>query len=65
MFMRTDNPVLDAMRYDAERQAELDKLPKCEYCGEPIQDEYCYEVDGYVCEKCLIKHFRKLVDDIC
>lgn len=26
-------------RHDDRQQAELDLLPRCEHCGEPIQDE--------------------------
>lgn len=33
----TDDPVADFDRYDAEQQ--LDSLPVCECCGEPIQQE--------------------------
>ena len=46
MFIRTDDPVRDFERHDAEQQRKLDRLPKCEYCGEPIQDEECYEING-------------------
>lgn len=51
-------------RYEAERQRELDKLPKCEYCGEPITDDFLYDLDGDIlCEECLKRHFRKHVED--
>ncbi len=51
-------------KYDAERQRELDRLPKCEYCGEPITDDYLYDINGdVICEECLKDNFRKLVDD--
>lgn len=51
-------------RYEAERQRELDKLPKCEYCGEPITDEHLYDINGdVICEACLNDNFRKPVDD--
>ncbi len=59
----TNDPVWDAECHMAEQQAELDKLPKCDYCGEPITDEYYYEVDGIVCEECLNSNFRKAVED--
>ena len=51
-------------RYEAEQQAKLDKLPKCEYCGEPITDEHLYDINGdIICEECLNDNFRKPVED--
>lgn len=51
-------------RYEAEQQRQLDKLPKCEYCGKPIGDDYLYDLDTtIICELCLNTHFRKPVDD--
>lgn len=60
----TDDPIADFHRYDAEQQRMLDRLPKCSECGEPIQDEFCYEVnDELVCDKCMNTYHRKSVDD--
>lgn len=60
----TDNPVLDAMRYDAERQAEIEKLPICSECDEHIQDEYLFEINGeYICEHCMEENHKKSTDD--
>lgn len=51
-------------QHEAEQQRALDKLPICSECGEPIQDEYCYEIDGeYICEECINNH-RKSIDTI-
>ena len=55
--------------HDAEQEAWLRTLPVCEYCDEPIQDEYLYEIDGeYVCEECLREymneHYRKSVEEV-
>ena len=45
------------------RQEEaLRKMPVCEYCGEHIQDEYAYCIEGtWICEKCMNEHFRREV----
>ena len=60
----TDNPIADAERYAAEQEEALDKLPRCEYCNKPIDDDYLFEInDEVICEGCLNKHFRKGVDD--
>ena len=49
--------------HDAEENESLDRLPVCDYCGEPIQDEYLYEIDGELyCEDCMKEHFRKPTD---
>lgn len=60
----SDNPIADFDRYDAERQREEDRLPVCEICGEPIQDDYLYDLEGtLVCEECLKSEYRKPVED--
>lgn len=52
-------------RHDAEQEAELQKLPKCDKCGQPMQDEYCYDIEGeHICENCLKKHYRVSVEDL-
>ena len=44
--MYTDDPVRDFECRDREQQEWLDRLPKCEHCGEPIQDDEYYEIEG-------------------
>ena len=59
----TDDPIADFDRHDAEQQKQLDKLPKCDFCGEPIQDEHFYIICGdFVCLECL-EACRKDTDD--
>lgn len=49
-------------QHDAEQERELDRLPVCEYCEEPIQDEYAYYIEGaWYCENCMKENFRKEV----
>ena len=51
-------------QHDAEQEAQLDKLPKCSICDEPIQDDYYYEInDECICEECLNDNFRKDIED--
>lgn len=60
----TDDPVADAERYYAAKEDELEKLPKCDYCGHPITDDHCYDFgDEVICESCLNDHFKKHIDD--
>ena len=64
--MRTDDPLKDFARHEAEQQARLDKLPICAECGEPIQDDECYEIEGgYICEECLRNNHRRWTEDVC
>lgn len=61
----TDDPLSDFDRYDRQQEEWLNSLPVCDCCGEPIQDDFCYEINGdLICEDCLDMHFRKAVDDI-
>lgn len=58
MTIRTDDPEHDFWVHDHE----TDDLPKCDCCGDPITDEYLYEINGKVwCESC-VKSLRTYVD---
>ena len=60
----SDDPIADFEAHDREQANQLAELPVCEICGEPIQDEHLYLInDEFVCEKCLIRDFRKDVED--
>lgn len=64
MFFLTDDPVADADRYFSERDAELEKLPVCADCGEPVQDDHYYLInDEVICPNCLDSNYRKEIDD--
>lgn len=41
-------------RYLAEQETREAKLPICDCCGEPIQDDYYYECEPWqkYCEEC-------------
>lgn len=63
-FYRTDNPVADAERYAAEQEKALEKLPECYECGEHIQTEKCYEINGeLICPDCLERNHERNVED--
>ena len=60
----TGDPLSDFAKHDAEQQAQLDKLPECAECGEKIQDEYAYYINGeWIHEKCMNENYRKEVSD--
>lgn len=53
------------LEHDYEEQEWLDSLPVCDECGQTIQDDHCYNINGnYICEECLNERYRVCVDDI-
>ena len=56
----TDDPIADYGRYSDKLDRELDLLPRCAYCMEPIQDNYCYCIDGDTIHlDCIIDYLEK------
>lgn len=50
-------------RYDARLADLLAERPKCDRCGEHIQDDFCFVIDSEIlCEECMIEKYRKAVD---
>lgn len=50
-------------RHDAEQERQLQKLPKCDWCGEPIQEEYFFLVHNeFICPECM-DECRKRTED--
>lgn len=51
-------------QHDSMHQKQLDKLPVCSYCDEPVQEDYYFEINGEViCETCMNRFFKKDIDD--
>ena len=51
-------------RHDSEQEEALEKLPCCDYCGDTIQDDHYFDINGdIVCEDCLKREFRKRTED--
>ena len=62
MYCPDYNDLLDI--YDAKQQKELDKLPRCHDCGEPIQGEHCFEFnDELFCSNCVKENHRIWTED--
>lgn len=60
----TSDPVKDYERYAAEQERELQKLPVCECCGEPIQQEKAvYYNDQWICKDCEIDFWKDIRTD--
>lgn len=64
MCMITDDPLADYARWETEQAKELERLPICCECGQPITDDYLYEINGEcICESCMEQNFKKSTDD--
>jgi formylmethanofuran dehydrogenase subunit E len=64
MFIITDDPVSDFYRYDALMADREAKLPHCEKCGEPIDDDIYFEIDNEIlCEKCMHDRYARSTED--
>lgn len=51
-------------KHDRELQAELDKLPVCDCCHEPIQQEKAiYYNDQWCCEECESEFWQNIRED--
>lgn len=60
----SDNPVKDFERFDSIQADELSKLPICNCCGEPIQqDKAIYYNDQWVCRECESDFWMDIRDD--
>ena len=63
-MMRTDDPISDFMVWDTQREKQLQRLPVCNVCGEPIQDEHFYLInDENICLECMEYNFKKRTED--
>lgn len=63
MIFRSDNLSRDCDNYDRAQAKALEKLPRCSECDNPIQDDFCYLINGeLICEECL-KEYRRSTED--
>lgn len=47
-------PFEDFAQWEMYQLEWLNGLPRCSICGQPIQDEYYYEMgDELICESCM------------
>ena len=54
----TDDPIADFHAWDARQEKQLEQLPKCADCGEPIQEEAFYIHCEWICENCIDSYRR-------
>lgn len=52
------------LAHEAYQDKLLVRLPVCRCCGEPIQDDHYFYIDGVIyCEDCLNDNFRRHIED--
>ena len=55
----SDDPLMDFERHDRRQQRLLERLPKCDRCRKPIQDEHYFDIYGVsYCHECMVALFR-------
>ena len=60
----TDDAERDFDRWDLELERRRARRPLCSHCGERIQDEEAYLINGeFYCEKCMEQEYKVWVDD--
>ena len=60
----TDDAERDFARWDMEQARAEARLPVCDCCGEVINDDFYWEIDGEIfCEDCLNDRYRHYADD--
>ena len=64
MPFRTDDPARDFDRWDMERERRRARRPICERCGEHIQEENLWDIDGTLyCPECAKIEFERDTDN--
>lgn len=59
-----DRVLYDLYRHERDQQKELDRLPKCDYCGQPIQENHFYIIeDEKFCKHCMKEQFQVRTSD--
>ena len=62
-MIRTDDPLRDFNRYEAEQFLWEQSRPICDDCGDHITDEYMWEFHGFhYCENCVRNHRERIED---
>ena len=61
---RTNDPIADFNRWDAEMNSRLEQRPVCADCDEHIQDEFAYYINGeWICMRCMSAYEREVMPE--
>lgn len=60
----TNNPPADYDAHCREQDRAMELLPECCECGNRIEDDFCYEINGeIICETCM-EQYKKFTMDL-
>lgn len=60
----TDNPLADFEGWDREQNKQLEQLPVCSHCGQAIQEEELWDINGELYHiDCAESEFKKRTED--
>ena len=60
----SDEPVRDFDRHDMAMAQRVAKLPKCERCGKPINDDRYFLINEEIlCENCMVDEYGRSTED--
>ena len=63
-YFRTNDPDRDFDILDLEQERRRARHPYCDDCGERIDDEHYFDVDGDIlCEECLKDRYQRFCAD--
>ena len=52
-------------QHQAEQDRTEENLPECSECGNPIQDDFCFEYnDEPICDECMLSNHRKSIEHL-
>lgn len=61
---RSDCPDRDFLNHEAEQESWLARRPVCADCGEHIQDDHYFDINGEaICPDCMEGNYRKEIGD--
>lgn len=61
---RSDDSLRDFALWDDDQEEKLNKRPLCNYCGQRIQDDCYYELNGEIyCQDCIDDNKRYFEED--
>ena len=63
-YFRCGDPDDDFRRLEREQARYEARLPVCEHCGERIDDDHYFYIEGEIlCYECMIEKYRRSTDD--
>ena len=64
-IFRSDNLDRDIEDFLRSEDKAIERLPRCSECDNPIQDDFCYQINGeLICKGCL-KEYRVRTEEFC